>query len=42
MSNIYLNFKTESQEIIHTATAANIENWLQSGHFWRGSMEPGV
>ena len=42
VDNIYLNFKTESQEIIRETTARNIETWLNEGHFWRGSMEPKI
>ena len=42
VDNIYLNFKTESQEIIRKTTAKDIETWLNEGHFWRGSMEPKI
>jgi len=42
VDNIYLNFKTESQEIIRETTAKDIETWLNEGHFWRGSMEPKI
>ena len=42
VDNICLNFKTESQEIIHETTDKNIETWLNEGHFWRGSMEPKI
>ena len=42
VDNIFLNFKTESQEIIRETTAENIEIWLNEGHFWRGSMEPKI
>ena len=42
VDNIYLNFKTESQEIIHETTAEDIGTWLNEGHFWLGSMEPKI
>lgn len=42
VDNIYLNFKTESQEIIRETTAKDIETWLNEGHFGRGSMEPKI
>ena len=42
VDNIYLNFKTESQEIIRETTAEDIKTWLNEGHFWRGSMEPKI
>jgi carbamate kinase len=42
VDNIYLNFKTNSQEIIYDISASNIESWLKEGHFWRGSMEPKI
>ena len=42
VDNIYLNFKTDSQEIIDNATAFDLESWLKEGHFWRGSMEPKI
>jgi carbamate kinase len=42
VDNIYLNFKTNSQEIISDASASDIESWLKDGHFWRGSMEPKI
>ena len=42
VDNIYLNFKTDSQEIIYDTTASNLESWLKEGHFWRGSMEPKI
>ncbi|SVC06142.1 uncharacterized protein METZ01_LOCUS258996, partial [marine metagenome] len=42
VDNIYLNFKTESQEIIRETTAEDIEMWLNEGHFWRGTMEPKI
>ena len=42
VDNIYLNFKTKSQEIIRETTAKDIETWLNEGHFWRGSMEPKI
>ena len=42
VDNIYLNFKTESQEIIRETTAKDIKTWLNEGHFWRGSMEPKI
>lgn len=42
VDNIYLNFKTDSQEIIRNATAREIEGWLKEGQFWRGTMEPKI
>ncbi len=42
VDNIYLNFKTDSQEIIYNTTASDINSWLKEGHFWRGSMEPKI
>ena len=42
VDNIYLNFKTDSQEIIYDVSASDIESWLKDGHFWRGSMEPKI
>jgi len=42
VDNIFINFKTESQEIIRETTADDIETWLKEGHFWRGSMEPKI
>ena len=42
VDNIYLNFKTNSEEIIYDAPATDFKNWLNDGHFWRGSMEPKI
>ena len=42
VDNIYLNFKTESQEVVHNTNAKNIEKWLNEGQFWRGTMEPKI
>ena len=42
VDNIFLNFKTDSQEIIYNTTANDIKTWLKEGHFWRGSMEPKI
>ena len=42
VDNIYLNFKTDSEEIIYDAPASDVKNWLKDGHFWRGSMEPKI
>ena len=42
VDNIYLNFKTDSEEIIYDAPASDFKNWLKDGHFWRGSMEPKI
>ena len=42
VDNIYLNFKTDSEEIIYDAPASDVQNWLKDGHFWRGSMEPKI
>jgi carbamate kinase len=42
VDNIYLNFKTDSQEIIRNTTAKDVEQWLKDGQFWRGTMEPKI
>ena len=42
VDNIFLNFKTNAQEIIHKTTSNNIKAWLKEGHFWRGTMEPKI
>lgn len=42
VDNIYLNFKTDSQEIIRDTTDDKIEGWLKDGQFWRGTMEPKI
>ena len=42
VDNIYLNFKTNAQEIINETNAKNIKTWLAEGHFWRGTMEPKI
>ena len=42
VDNIYLNFKTDSQEIIRDTTAKDMEGWLKDGQFWRGTMEPKI
>ena len=42
VDNIYLNFKTDDQEIINKTTASNMESWLEAGHFWRGTMAPKI
>ena len=42
VDNIYLNFKTDTQEIIHETTAKDMASWLEEGHFWRGTMEPKI
>ena len=42
VDNIYLNFKTNAQEIINETNAKNIKTWLKEGHFWRGTMEPKI
>ena len=42
VENIYLNFKTDSQKIIHAADASSVEKWLDEGHFFRGTMEPKI
>ena len=42
VDNIYLNFKTDSQEIIRNTTAKDMEGWLKDGQFWRGTMEPKI
>ena len=42
VDNIYLNFKTDSQEIIRNTTAKDVKQWLKDGQFWRGTMEPKI
>jgi len=42
VDNIYLNFKTNAQEVINETNADNIKTWLEEGHFWRGTMEPKI
>ena len=42
VDNIYLNYKTGTQEIIRETTTSNIKSWLKSGHFWEGTMEPKI
>ena len=42
VDNIYLNFKTDSQEIIRDTTAKDIEGWLKDGQFGQGTMEPKI
>ena len=42
VDNIYLNFKTDAQEVINEATVSDLESWLEEGHFWRGTMEPKI
>ncbi len=42
VDNIYLNFKTDSQEIIRNTTAKDMAGWLKDGQFWRGTMEPKI
>jgi len=42
VDNIYLNFKTDSQEIIRNTTAKDVDQWLKDGQFWRGTMEPKI
>ena len=42
VDNIYLNFKTDSQEIIRNTTAKDMEGWLKDGQFWRGTMKPKI
>ena len=42
VDNIYLNYKTDSQEIINDATASEVTSWMAEGHFWRGTMEPKI
>ncbi len=42
VKNIYLNFKTDSQESITETNIRDVESWLEEGHFWRGTMEPKI
>ena len=42
VDNIYLNFKTDSQETIRDTTAKDIAGWLKDGQFGQGTMEPKI
>ena len=42
VNNIFLNFNKENQQDIKKATATEIKNWLEIGHFGKGSMEPKI
>ena len=42
VDNIYLNYKTNSEKKIDTATVSQIKEWLNEGHFGEGSMEPKI
>ena len=42
VDNIYLNYKTDAQEVVNEATASDMDSWLNEGHFWRGTMEPKI
>lgn len=42
VDHVYLNFNQPEQKAIETATAAEMETWLQEGHFLEGSMKPKV
>ena len=42
VDNIYLNFKTDSQETLRDTTAKDIEGWLKDGQFGQGTMEPKI
>ena len=42
VDNIYLNFKTDSQEIIRDTNTKDIAGWLKDGQFGQGTMEPKI
>ena len=42
VDNIYLNYKTDSEEKVNVATVSQIKKWLDEGHFGIGSMEPKI
>ena len=42
VDNIYLNYKTDAQEVVNEATVSDMDSWLNEGHFWRGTMEPKI
>ena len=42
VDNIYLNYNTDKEKKIETATVSQIEKWLKDGHFGIGSMEPKI
>ncbi len=42
VDHVYLNFNQPEQKPIATATASEMETWLQEGHFLEGSMKPKV
>ncbi len=42
VDNIYTNFKKPEQKPIITATASEIQTYLDEGHFARGSMSPKI
>ena len=42
VDNIFLNFKTDAEEVVNETTASDMEYWLEQGHFWRGSMAPKI
>ena len=42
VDNIFLNYKTNAQEVLNETTAKDMESWLKEGHFWRGTMEPKI
>ena len=42
VDNIFLNYNTDSEEKIDIATASQVKEWLDEGHFGIGSMEPKI
>ena len=42
VDNIFLNYNTDSEEKIDIATASQVKEWLEEGHFGIGSMEPKI
>jgi len=42
VDHVYLNFNQPKQKPIKSATASEMETWLQEGHFLEGSMLPKV
>ena len=42
VDHVYLNFNQPDQKAIETASASEMEAWLEEGHFLEGSMKPKV
>lgn len=39
---VYLNYGNSNQQALHEVTVRELENYIQEGHFGKGSMEPKV